>query len=69
MKRMVDGCVGCGLPCIGDQCSYRNEVEYFCDVCGDPVNPNELYFYPDSGEELCAHCLLGRFATVSRRCC
>lgn len=68
MKRIVDGCVGCCLPCIGDRCSHRNEVVYTCDCCGDAVYPEELYFFPDTGEELCKLCLCGRFVTVSRRC-
>lgn len=67
MKRPVDGCVACGLPCLGDACPHKTEYEFYCDECGDAVSPEELYFEPDTGEELCAHCLLGRFATVSRR--
>ena len=28
-----DGCVGCGLPCLGDNCIYRNVISCTCDKC------------------------------------
>lgn len=64
-KVEVDGCVSCGLPCLGDSCPKRHEIEYTCDDCGDEYNPNELYMLDD--EMLCKSCLLDRFETVAQK--
>ena len=63
-KLEVDGCVSCGLPCLGDSCSKRHEIEYTCDDCGDSFQPDELYVYED--EMFCEKCLLDKFRTVAQ---
>lgn len=59
MKTIENGCVDCGLPCLGDACPHRNEVHYYCDDCKEEA---ELYQYDD--KELCAGCILKRLEKV-----
>lgn len=64
MLRIEDECVGpCPQGCLGSSCPYRHVHRYYCDQCGEEVHPEELYEYDD--EQLCAHCLLGKFDTVA----
>lgn len=53
-RRTVDGCVDCGLPCMGKSCPYWEVEERFCDKCGEETS--QLYEY--NGKELCEDCLL-----------
>lgn len=69
-KKNEDGCVGCstmGLPCLGNYCSNRNIITYFCDACEDEFEPEELYYDDVTDEELCSHCFLKRYKTVKER--
>lgn len=59
MIRVVDGCVNCGLPCIGTACPHKQELEYYCDDCGEV---DRLYHF--DGLELCSECVLKRLITV-----
>ena len=54
MKRVEDGCVGCGLPCKYDACPYYKVVHLYCDHCGCEVG--ELY--SDDEQELCKECMI-----------
>lgn len=66
-KKNEDGCVGCstmGLPCLGNSCSNRNIISYFCDDCEDEFEPEALYYDDVTDEELCATCLLKKYKTV-----
>lgn len=68
-KKNEDGCVGCstmGLPCLGNSCSNRNIISYFCDDCEDEFDPEELYVNED-GEELCTECFLSNYETVAQK--
>jgi len=56
MVGKFDDCVGCGLPCIGDACQYKNLTLYTCDQCGEEVGPDDLYNYGPM--EVCMDCLL-----------
>lgn len=59
MMLTKDECVNCGLPCIGNQCPHHSVTRYYCDECGDEVNPEELYVYEDESQ-LCKSCLVER---------
>lgn len=60
MKRIENGCVDCGLPCLGNSCPHRNEVAYYCDECGEET---DLYYFED--EELCIDCIESRLKKVN----
>ena len=62
MIRYENHCVGCrsmGLPCLGASCSNKNVPVYYCDTCGEELNPDEMYEVDD--EDLCEECLKERF--------
>lgn len=63
-KEIVDGCVNCGLPCLGDACPKMNVVQFRCDDCKELCDPDELYMYED--EMLCDECLIKRFPTAKQ---
>lgn len=63
-KEIINECVDCGLPCLGDSCPKMNVVQFRCDDCGDLADPDELYMFED--EMLCAECLLNRFRTAKQ---
>lgn len=58
--RNEDDCVGCGLPCLGNACPYKNAPHLYCDKCGEEYEV--LYKY--DCEELCKDCLLEEFPKV-----
>ena len=58
MVIIENDCVGCGLPCIGDACPYRNAEHRYCDKCNDEIGDD---YYDVDGEELCEDCLKERF--------
>lgn len=65
MREVTNECVGCtslGLHCIGSSCPNRNVVHYFCDICGEELEPDELY--KAYGRELCAECILKDFEKI-----
>ena len=55
MRKIVNGCVDCGLPCKGKLCPHMEELEFYCDNCGEV---DTLYHY--DGEELCLTCIIKR---------
>ena len=59
MKKILNECVDCGLPCLGDACPNRNVVRFYCDKCRDE---DTLYHYGD--EELCLDCVRKRLEVV-----
>lgn len=54
MYKIEDDCVDCGLPCLGDNCPYRNVTVNYCDECGEEYE----FLYDYDGQELCKDCLL-----------
>lgn len=46
-------CVNCGLPCIGRNCGYYNNIHYFCDECEE-----EKQLYEFNGQQLCIDCIM-----------
>lgn len=62
MRRTENECVGCkdmGLFCIGDGCTYKNVVRFYCDRCKEET---KLYNY--YGKELCKDCILKEFNVI-----
>lgn len=52
-KRYENECVGCpDGKCLGDACSKRNVLRYYCDKCDEEA---ELFKY--GGKELCIDCI------------
>ena len=33
MIKIENDCVGCGLPCLGSACPYREVPYFYCDDC------------------------------------
>lgn len=60
-------CVGCppNMGCLGSACKNRNVPHYYCDVCGDELEPEELYVYSEYDKLLCKSCLTEQFKTVA----
>jgi hypothetical protein len=58
MKIIKNDCVGCQLPCWGDDCPLRRVEHWYCDKCGAELG-DEIYVVDD--EELCEDCLLEKF--------
>lgn len=61
MVTVLNECVDCGLPCLGNICPNRNVTRFYCDKCGDEVET--LYEY--DGMELCESCVLGELPKVN----
>lgn len=59
MIQKENDCVDCGLPCLGNACSYINVKHYYCDECG---NEDTLYHF--DGYELCIDCIKDRLEVV-----
>lgn len=61
MRKIENECVCCPseLGCLGNSCSNKNVVRFYCDRCG-----NETTLYDFGGEELCQHCLLEEFDII-----
>ena len=57
------GCASPGYPCRGESCDLRNNPHYFCDRCGEEVDPEELY-EDNGGEQLCVDCILKEYKKV-----
>jgi len=53
MIKFEDGCVDCGLPCLGNSCPHHKEVHLFCDFC--KTESDKLFKYFD--DQYCADCL------------
>ena len=52
MRKKVNNCCDCGIPCTLF-CSLRDDSwEYYCDNCGD-----EAKLYDWEGRELCISCI------------
>lgn len=65
MKRFVNECVDCGLPCMGKSCPNRNVARLYCDHCHKDVP--ELFRLDD--EEVCEDCLLENAEAVTCENC
>ncbi len=53
MTRTENECVDCGLPCIGNACSYRNVERTYCDKCGDEIGEDGFKI---DGSDICGAC-------------
>lgn len=55
---VLNGCVGCPphLGCMHSACPYRYETHYYCDSCGDDLDPDDLHEY--DGHDYCDDCLV-----------
>lgn len=60
MIQYEDECVGCGFPCIGEGCHYKNVPHFYCDECG---TEDEIYEFED--EQLCIDCIRARLTPVT----
>lgn len=60
MRVTENGCVDCGLPCIGNSCPNRNVTTLYCDDCG--CEEEKLYEF--EGLELCEVCVLNHLSVV-----
>lgn len=61
MERYENQCVGCPTEkgCLGNSCPNRNVRVFYCDHCGDELDPDDMYEV--DGEDLCASCLMQMF--------
>ena len=59
MKKIENGCIQCGLPCLGISCPNNEVVRYYCDECG-----SEETLFDYEGEELCIDCVKGRLKVI-----
>ena len=65
MKRIKNDCCSCavpGYPCMGTSCPLRNAEYYYCDKCGEEIDPDEIYEV--DGEDYCEECLKKEFRKV-----
>lgn len=57
MRKKVNNCVNCGLPCMMF-CPLRDDsYAYYCDKCGYEVQADDLYIDECTGDELCLDCI------------
>lgn len=54
--RIEDDCVDCGKPCLGSSCPYKAVKHFYCDVCGEEVDPDDLHDV--DGVQVCDDCLI-----------
>ena len=57
MMKTTDECVDCrslGLHCLGDSCPRINVKRYYCDVCGEEHDRDELRQV--GNEHICQEC-------------
>lgn len=50
MIKIENGCVDCGLPCLGDMCPNRRIKMCYCDNCGGDAA------YQINGKDYCVSC-------------
>lgn len=62
MIKITDGCVDCGLPCLGNSCPHHKEVHLFCDFC--KTETNHLFKYFD--DHYCADCLTEEVSPIKQ---
>lgn len=57
-RETLNGCVGCPphLGCMHEACPYWYETHYYCDSCGDDLDPSDLHEY--DGQDYCDSCLI-----------
>lgn len=61
MIKIEYDCVGCGLPCLGSACPYREVPYFYCDDC--EYEYEELFHY--EGKQLCIDCVAKRLRKVT----
>lgn len=62
MVTFKDGCVDCGLPCLGNLCPHKREACLICDCC--KIETDRLFECGD--EQLCADCLTDAIPLVNQ---
>lgn len=62
MVRFEDECVGCppNMGCLGSACPNRNVPHYYCDVCEDELDPDDMYSDGEV-EHMCLECLKEKY--------
>lgn len=64
MITLEDGCVDCGLPCLGGGCPYHGKFfHFYCDHC-----EGEGELYKDEGKQICRECLLDKYVKRCDEC-
>ena len=56
MVKYENGCVNCGLPCMGEACRYIKMLVCYCDHCGREVELGDIITFDDV--DLCKVCAL-----------
>lgn len=65
MIQYQNDCCDCsspGFPCIGSRCELLHAPHYFCDMCGEEVGDDELYWF--EGQQLCSYCIISGLEVV-----
>ncbi|MEE8806872.1 MAG: hypothetical protein SOI44_00460 [Lactimicrobium sp.] len=57
MIRYEEDCVECGKPCMTSCPLYRPHRHYYCDVCGNEFDREDLTNV--DGVHVCGDCLIG----------
>ena len=57
MIRLEDDCVECSKPCTSACHLYHPQPHYYCDVCGEECDPEDLNDV--DGVMVCRDCLIG----------
>lgn len=57
MTRVENHCCDCaapGYPCRGSYCPLTKVEVFYCDSCGEPIDPEDVVRV--DGEDLCLEC-------------
>ncbi len=68
MKKIINECCDCAAPaypCMGDSCLRQHVPHWYCDICEEEFQPDELYDF--DGKDFCKECLLAQFQTAEER--
>lgn len=55
MIKYENGCVDCGLPCMGKTCKHFKIPVYYCDRCNLEI---QGAVYEKDGTHLCESCMI-----------
>ncbi len=58
MTKVENHCVDCGLPCLYDNCPFRNVEVYYCDSCHKQIDGA---VYHVDGKDMCKDCFVEEF--------
>lgn len=57
MRKKINSCVNCGLPCMMFCPNRDDSYAYYCDKCGHEVQSEDLYIDECTGDEVCLECI------------